>query len=422
MSKQSSQELEKRILELEKEALQRERVEAEFLEKQTALRARNISIVRKSIELSDMKRQLEDKNYDLEISQSELEMAMEALRKAHDQLESRVEERTAELLRTNEQLTLEIEERTRAEEALRENEQLLRGTLDSTADGILAVNEAGQVTLANTLFGEMWRIPKEVIKTRDDSKLLNYVLDQLKEPQAFLSKVQELYGSSKEDLDTLLFKDGRVFERFSRPLTQDKEIVGRVWSFRDITERKRAEIALQATHDQSVVYARDLRKEMVERAKADEVSRKLETQLQQAQRMEAIGTLAGGIAHDFNNLLMGIQGSVSLMDMDMDSTHPYYERLKTIEKQVQSGARLTSQLLGYARKGKYEVKPVHLNQLVEETSEAFGRTRKDIAIHQEFTEDLFSIEADSGQIEQVLWNLFVNAADAMSAGGDLILR
>jgi PAS domain S-box-containing protein len=305
---------------------------------------------------------------------------------------------------------------------LRENEQLLRATLDSTADGILAVNEAGQVTLANTLFGKMWRIPKEVIKTRDDSKLLNYVLDQLKEPQAFLSKVQELYGSSKEDFDTLLFKDGRVFERFSRPLTQEKEIVGRVWSFRDITERKRAEMALQATHDQSVVYARDLRKEMVERAKADEASRKLETQLQQAQRMEAIGTLAGGIAHDFNNLLMGIQGSVSLMDMDMDSTHPYYERLKTIEKQVQSGARLTSQLLGYARKGKYEVKPVNLNQLVEETSEAFGRTRKDIAIHQDFTEDLFSIEADSGQIEQVLWNLFVNAADAMSAGGDLILR
>jgi PAS domain-containing protein len=100
-------------------------------------------------------------------------------------------------------------------------------------------NEAGQVTLANTLFGKMWRIPKEVIKTRDDSKLLNYVLDQLKEPQAFLSKVQELYGSSKEDFDTLLFKDGRVFERFSRPLTQEKEIVGRVWSFRDITERMR---------------------------------------------------------------------------------------------------------------------------------------------------------------------------------------
>jgi PAS domain S-box-containing protein len=369
-----------------------------------------------------MKRELEDKNYDLEISQSELEKAMEALRKAHDKLESRVEKRTAELVKTNEQLTWEIEERRRAEEALRENEQLLRATLDSTADGILAVNEAGQVTLANTLFGEMWRIPKDVIKTRDDSRLLNYVLDQLKEPQAFLSKVQELYGSSKEDFDTLLFKDGRVFERFSRPLTQDKEILGRVWSFRDITERKRAETALKATHDQSVVYARDLRKEMVERAKADEVSRKLETQLQQAQRMEAIGTLAGGIAHDFNNLLMGIQGNVSLMDMDMDSTHPYYERLKTIEKQVQSGARLTSQLLGYARKGKYEVKPVNLNQLVEETSEAFGRTRKDIAIHRDFTEDLFSIEADSGQIEQVLWNLFVNAADAMSAGGDLILR
>jgi len=106
----------------------------------------------------------------------------------------------------------------------------------------------------------------------------------------------------------------------------------------------------------------------------------------------------------------------------MDSTHAHYERLKNIEKQVESGARLTSHLLGYARKGKYEVKAVDLNQLVEETCETFGRTNKQITIYREVADGLFAIEADSGQIEQVLLNLFVNAADAMPGGGDLILK
>jgi PAS domain S-box-containing protein len=151
-------------------------------------------------------------------------------------------------------------------------------------------------------------------------------------------------------------------------------------------------------------------------------SKSLEAQLVQAQKMEAIGTLAGGIAHDFNNLLMGIQGNISLMLMSMDPTYPDYGRLENIEKQIHSGARLTSRLLGYARKGKYEVKPIDLNQLVEGTSDTFGRTKKEITIHRELAKDLFAVEADSGQIEQVLLNLFVNAADAMPGGGELTLK
>ena len=155
----------------------------------------------------------------------------------------------------------------------------------------------------------------------------------------------------------------------------------------------------------------------------DIAHRKLhEPQLLQAQKMEAIGTLAGGIAHNFNNLLMVIQGSVSLMLMEMDSTHPYYVRLKNIEKQVQSGAELTSRLIGYARMGKYEVKTVDLNHLVREASDTFGRTKKEITIHLELDKDLYAIEADVAQVQQVLLNLFVNAADAMPGGGDLILK
>jgi len=150
--------------------------------------------------------------------------------------------------------------------------------------------------------------------------------------------------------------------------------------------------------------------------------KRLEIQLQQAQKMEAIGTLAGGIAHDFNNLLMTIQGNASLIHCDIDSKNAHVQSLINIENAVNSGAKLTRQLLGYARKGKYQVDPICLNQLIEETANTLSRARKNITVHCDLSEDLKAILADQGQIEQVLLNLFVNAADAMAAGGDLYLK
>ncbi len=129
----------------------------------------------------------------------------------------------------------------KAEKELRSREELLSATLESTADGILVVDETGVVTHANSRFAEMWRIPQELLNTHDDSKLLNHVLDQLKDPSVFLSKVQELYHHSQASFDTLYFKDGRIFERFAFPLNKEGKIAGRVWSFRDVTERKVAE-------------------------------------------------------------------------------------------------------------------------------------------------------------------------------------
>jgi CheY-like chemotaxis protein len=138
--------------------------------------------------------------------------------------------------------------------------------------------------------------------------------------------------------------------------------------------------------------------------------------------MEAIGTLAGGIAHDFNNLLMGIQGYASLSLINLDSSHPNYERLKRIEEQVQSGADLTKQLLGFARGGRYQVKPTDMNDIIEKTSSMFGRTKKEISIHRKFAEDLWIVEVDRGQMEQVLLNLYVNAWQAMPGGGEIYLE
>lgn len=138
--------------------------------------------------------------------------------------------------------------------------------------------------------------------------------------------------------------------------------------------------------------------------------------------MEALGTLAGGISHDFNNLLMGIQGRTSLMLMDKDFSHPDFEHLKGIGDYVKSAVDLTRQLLGFAMGGKYEVKPTDLNNMIKKTSQMFGRTKKEIKIHRRYQEEIWTVEADQGQIEQVLLNLYVNAWQAMSGGGELYIE
>jgi len=150
--------------------------------------------------------------------------------------------------------------------------------------------------------------------------------------------------------------------------------------------------------------------------------RKIEAQLRQAQKMEAIATLAGGIAHDFNNILMAIQGRISIMIMNMDSSHPDFEHLTGIDSQIESAANLTKQLLGFARGGKYEVRPTDLNELVKSHNRMFGRTKKEIIIRGKYEKNLWIVAADQGQIDQVLMNLYVNAWHAMPGGGTINIQ
>ena len=143
---------------------------------------------------------------------------------------------------------MDITERKRIETALKQSHSLLNATLESTADGILVVDVHGQVTSFNQKFLEMWRIPPSLVARRDDQQLLQFVLDQLEEPAAFLAKVEELYHTQQaSSLDELKFRDGRAFERYSQPQRMGDAIVGRVWSFRDITERRRVEEELRAS-------------------------------------------------------------------------------------------------------------------------------------------------------------------------------
>jgi two-component system cell cycle sensor histidine kinase/response regulator CckA len=188
---------------------------------------------------------------------------------------------------------------------------------------------------------------------------------------------------------------------------------GRVWHFRGYPVRD---------ENGDIIGIVEVVEEITERKQAEEEKKVLEAKLQQAQKMEAIGTLAGGIAHDFNNLLMGIQGHASLLMLHIDSDHPHFERLKGIQDMVQTGASLTKQLLGFARGGKYEVKPTDLNELIKQSCDMFGRTQKNIEINTRYQKGIWPVEVDRGQIHQVLLNLYVNAWHAMSGGGYIYIE
>ena len=280
----------------------------------------------------------------------------------------------------------DVTERKQMEAELRQTRNFLQNIFNSSIDGITTADLRGNAIYASP-------------RTRD---ILGY-----KQKEIIGKKVYAFYGNGIEDAKTImkeLTEKGELKDHEMKLVRKDSELI-------DIN----LSASLLKNDKGEVIGTLGIYRDITEK-------NKLLAQLGQAQKVEAIGTLAGGIAHNFNNLLMGVMGNTSLMLLEIDSAHPSYERLRNIEKSVQSGSKLTGQLLGYAREGRYEIKPMSLNQLVQETSDTFATTKKEIRVHRELAQDLFGINADQGQIEQVLLNLYVNASDAMPAGGDLFLK
>ncbi|MCD6224969.1 MAG: response regulator, partial [Deltaproteobacteria bacterium] len=127
--------------------------------------------------------------------------------------------------------------------------------------------------------------------------------------------------------------------------------------------------------------------------------KRLETKFNEFRKLEAIGTLAGGIAHDINNLLMGIQGNTSLMLLEIEKNGIHFDSVKSIERCVKKGSKLTKELLGFARGGKYIVRDIDLNSLIEKNIYIFDDTNRIINLNKEYQDDLWNIEADEKQIE-----------------------
>lgn len=319
----------------------------------------------------------------------------EELRKYRHHLEALVEARTAELKESNQQLQAEIVERIQTAEALKESEEKYRSILDSIEDGYWEVDIDGNYTFFNDAMCRILRYPKDELAGMNNRKYMDK--ENAKKVFKTFNNVYRT-GISTRALDwKLIRKDGSecfIETMVSLMKNPDGQPTGFRGVARDITERKLSEMD----------------------------KKRMAAQLQQVERMESLGTLAGGVAHDFNNLLMGIQGRTSLMMIDEDFTHRHLEHLRSIEEYVVNATDLTKQLLGFARGGKYEVKPTNLNKLVKNSSEMFGRTKKEITIHSKFQENVWTVAIDRGQIEQVLLNLYVNAWHSMPGGGDLYIE
>ncbi len=280
---------------------------------------------------------------------------------------------------------INITERKRAEEALRESEEKYRQLVENANDAIFIIQD-GKVKFPNF-------------------------------------KTEEMTGYSEKELSEIPFKniihpDDRemVLERRRKRLMGEKP--PSTYSFRMINKSGN-ELLVQIN---TVLIAWEGNPATINFIRDITEQKRLEAQLQQAQKMESIGTLAGGIAHDFNNLLMGIQGRTSLLLMDYDSFHSHFEHLKGIEDYVKSAVDLTKQLLGFARGGKYEIKTTDLNEFIKKQNRMFGRTRKEINIRGKYEKNLWTTEIDQGQIEQVLLNLYVNSWQAMLGGGNLYIQ
>jgi PAS domain S-box-containing protein len=283
---------------------------------------------------------------------------------------------------------IDITRRKRTEEALQQSEERYRSLVENTRDGYFVCDihtggfqflnqrmcdllgytheEALQLTLWNVLAKNDHSIMRTLIESQQAGPRTNT------DPGSFIA----------------LRKQGTQFRaEISAALVTFKEKPAIQGLLRDVTEKER-----------------------------------LHAKLQQAQRLESVGTLAGGLAHDFNNLLMAIQGNASLALTKLETSHPIYEKVKNITTYVEDASELTKQLLGFARGGKYEVKATQLNDLIQKTAQMFGRTKKEITIRIQPQHNLLTVAVDRGQIEQVMLNLLVNAWQAMPNGGQIYIQ
>ncbi|HYG77899.1 MAG TPA: PAS domain S-box protein [Planctomycetota bacterium] len=288
----------------------------------------------------------------------------------------------------------DITERKTAEQELARSLSLVQATLESTADGIL-VSNGMKIVIFNQRYIDMWGVPPETIL--DGERVIHHCMQLVKNPEANMRRFMEIQSHPELDtVDLIELKNGRTFERSSRPHRVNGVVSGRVWSFRDVTERLRA----------------------------DQERMAIERKLLETQKLESLGVLAGGIAHDFNNLLAAVLGNVSLLGMQMPGNSPLRPYLSSIETTTHRAAELCKQMLAYSGKGRFVVQPLSMNMLIQEMAELLRISiGKRVTLKFKLAPELPVISGDATQLRQVIMNLIINASEAIGPDkpGDITL-
>ena len=399
----------------------------------------------------------------------------------------------------------DITERKRAEEDIQFRNVLLSTQQEASIDGILVVDEKNRIISYNRRFIEMWGVPAKLVEDKVDEPVRQFVAAQVSDPLSFQQRVQYLYEHRQETgQDELILADGRAFDRYSAPMFgPETRYYGRVWYFRDITERVRAEeshtrlvtaveqaaetivitdingaiLFVNPAFEKTTGYTREeaigqnsrilksgkqdaafyqrmwavlSRREVwnghvinkrkdgtlyeeeasispvrnaagkvvnyvaVKRDVTHEVA--MEAQLRQAQKMEAIGTLAGGVAHEINNPVNGIMNYAQLITDGLPADSPLQKFSANIIKETNRVSEIVRNLLAFARQNPQHRSPASLNDILKSVLTLVQTVIKhdQITLLVEVPEGLPQMECRSQQLEQVLLNLLTNARDSLN--------
>ncbi len=337
---------------------------------------------------------------------------------------------------------MDVTARKEAETEVERSLSLLQATLEATVDGILAVDEAGHVASFNRKFVELWRIPPEIMESQDDKQMLSFVMDQLENGDDFLARVQELYAHPEaESYDLLVFKDGRFFERHSRPQFIGGRSIGRVWSFRDVSQQRKAETALLKVNDELELHvvARTselgkanaaLRIENAERqvmmATLHQAADALEKAKQEADAANlAKSEFLSRMSHELRTPLNAILGFGQILDSD-DLAPLEKESVEHILKGGRHLLTLINEILDIARveSGHIElsIEPIDLSDVVPESCSLVRPLAAQRSIRlDDNAASLGDIHvlADRQKLKQVLINLLSNGIKYNRSGGQV---